>query len=183
MGGRWKREGYSLQSDGRGFSHTICCLFNCVTLTSKVLHSVCESAFSHISQSKYYLRLRLPGGRTEGSWLGAWHCESIPGEFSKAVIFIQPEASDVFSPCSRGVVSLLRRLLGAPGLAPKVTEISLGGLYHPFLILRACRAAVRLAEVYIASHVAEKSNIQNVFQKAFWHSLTFDTLSPGRHML
>lgn len=76
-----------------------------------------------------------------------------------------------------------QKALGAPGPAPKVTEIALGGLYHPFLILWACRAAVRLAEGYMASHVAEKSNIQNVFQKAFWHSLTFDTLPPGHHML
>ena len=37
---------------------------------------------------------------------------------------------------------------------------------------------MRLAEVYVAGHITEKSNIQNVFQKAFWHSLTFDTLSP-----
>lgn len=42
---------------------------------------------------------------------------------------------------------------------------------------------MRLAEVYVAGHITEKSNIQNVFQKAFWHSLTFDTLSPGHHML
>lgn len=42
---------------------------------------------------------------------------------------------------------------------------------------------MRLPEVYMASRITEKSNIQNVFQKAFWHSLTFDTLSPGHHML
>lgn len=66
----------------------------------------------------------------------------------------------------------------ASGPAAKVKESSLGGLYNPFLRPNSLGlpGSRKLAGVYVAGHVTEKSNIQ-FLKRHFGTASPFDTLS------